>query len=108
LVGVSIMSFTLWPYYGTVVAGAVLVGIGVVVARAGLATMTQKLTPDHVRGRVESAVNMIIGISTVGAQGLSGVVGELLSPQIVFLGAGAITAVAGIAALWVLRGRAER
>jgi MFS family permease len=108
LVGVAIMSFTLWPYYGTVVAGAVLVGVGVVVARAGLATMTQKLTPDHVRGRVESAVNMIIGISTVGAQGLSGVVGELLSPQIVFLGAGAITAVAGIAALWVLRGRAER
>jgi MFS family permease len=105
LVGVAIMSFTLWPTYGTVVAGAVLVGIGVVIARAGLATMTMRLTPDHVRGRVESAVNMIIGVSTVGAQGLSGVAGELLSPQIVFLGAGAITAVAGIAALWVLRDR---
>lgn len=105
LVGAATMSFALWPYYGTVVAGAVLVGIGIVIARAGLATMTQRLTPDYIRGRVESAVNMIIGISNVGAQGVSGVVGELLSPQIVFLGGGAITAVAGVATLWALRSR---
>jgi hypothetical protein len=52
------------------------------------------------RGRVESAVNMIIGVSSVGAQGASGVLGELLSAQTVFLGAGAITAAAGIAILW--------
>ncbi|MCK4831716.1 MAG: MFS transporter [Anaerolineales bacterium] len=100
LVGLAIMSFTLLPYYETVVLGAVLVGIGVVIARAGLATMTQKLTPDRMRGRVESAVNMIIGVSSVGAQGASGVLGELLSAQIVFLGAGAITAAAGAAILW--------
>jgi MFS family permease len=104
LVGLAIMSFTLMPYYGTVVVGAVLVGIGIVIARAGLATLTQKLTPDHIRGRVESAVNMVIGISNVGSQGLSGVMGELLTAQIVFLGAGAITAVAGIATLGMLRG----
>ncbi len=103
LVGLAIMSFTVLPYYETVVAGAVLVGVGVVIARAGLATMTQRLTPDHVRGRVESAVNMIIGVSTVGAQGLSGVMGELLSAQVVFMGAGAITATAGLAAFWALR-----
>jgi len=103
LVGLAIMSFTLLPHYGTVVVGAVLVGIGIVIARAGLATMTQKLTPDHIRGRVESAVNMIIGVSNVGSQGASGVLGELLTAETVFLGAGAITAVAGVAALWTLR-----
>lgn len=103
LVGVAIMTFTLVPYYATVVVGAVLVGVGVVIARAGLATMTQKLTPDYVRGRVESAVNMIIGISNVGSQGISGVVGQLLTAPVVFLCAGAITAVAGVAAILTLR-----
>ncbi len=96
LVGLAVMSFTLFPSYGVVVVGAVLVGVGVVIARAGLATMTQELTPDRIRGRVESAVNMIIGVSNAGAQGTSGVMGELLSAQTVFLGAGAITALAGI------------
>lgn len=107
LVGLAIMSFTLLPYYETVVAGAMLVGIGVVIARAGLATMTQKMTPDFIRGRVESAVNMIIGVSNVGSQGISGVVGEFLSAQTVFLGAGAVTAIAGLATLWILRGNHE-
>ena len=104
LVGVAIMSFSVYPRYATVVIGAVLVGVGVVVARAGLATLTQKLTPDYIRGRVESAVNMIIGISNVGSQGVSGVVGEFLSAQVVFLAAGGITALAGVATLWALRG----
>ena len=103
LVGAAIMSFTLLPHYATVVVGAVLIGIGMVIARAGLATMTQRLTPDYIRGRVESAVNMIIGISSVGAQAASGIVGELLSAQIVFLGAGAITAAAGVAAILALK-----
>ncbi len=105
LVGMAIMAFTLVPTYGSLVVGAVLVGIGVVIARAGLATMTQKLTPDYIRGRVESAVNMIIGISNVGSQGISGVVGQLLSASTVFLYAGAITALAGIAAILALRDR---
>ncbi|MBN1316660.1 MAG: MFS transporter [Anaerolineales bacterium] len=104
LVGVAIMSFTLLPYYETVVVGAVLVGIGLVIARAGLATITQKISPDHIRGRVESAVNMIIGVSNVGAQAVSGILGEFLSAEIVFLGAGAITTVAGITTLYILRG----
>lgn len=103
LVGLAIMGFTLVPHYSTVVVGAVLVGIGVVIARAGLATMTQKLTPDYIRGRVESAVNMIIGISNVGSQGVSGVVGQLLSAPVVFLCAGAITALAGVVAFLTLR-----
>ena len=104
LVGTAVMSFALLPSYGLIVMSAVLVGIGIVVARAGLATMTQKLTPDPIRGRVESAVNMIIVVSNIGSQGASGVIGQFLSAPVVFLGAGAITVVAGITTLWSLRG----
>jgi predicted MFS family arabinose efflux permease len=104
LVGAAVMSFSFLPSYGFIVVSAVLVGIGIVVARAGLATMTQRLTPDPIRGRVESAVNMIIGVSNVGSQGASGVIGEFLSAPVVFMGAGAITVVAGITTLWSLRG----
>jgi len=51
-------------------------GCGLVVARAGLATLTQQLVPDEVRGRVESAVNMIVSVSAAASQGLAGVLGD--------------------------------
>jgi predicted MFS family arabinose efflux permease len=75
------------------------------VARAGLATLTQQLVPDHVRGRVESAVNMTVSVSTASAQGLAGLLGDshFLGVQGVFIGAGVITLLAGLGAIYTLR-----
>lgn len=74
-------------------------------ARAGLATLTQQLVPDEVRGRVESAVNMIVSVSAAASQGLSGLLGDphFLGVQGVFVGAGVITLTSGIGAIYALR-----
>jgi hypothetical protein len=58
-----------------------------------------------VRGRVESAVNMIISVSAASAQGLSGLLGDphFLGVQGVFVGAGVVTLTAGVSAIYALR-----
>jgi MFS family permease len=105
-VGIAIVVFALAPNFGFVLVAAVGIGLCLVVARAGLATLTQQLVPDQVRGRVESAVNMTVSVSTASAQGLAGVLGDphFLGVQGVFIGAGVITLMAGLGAIYALRG----
>ena len=105
-VGVAIIAFALAPHFGFVLVAAAGIGLCLVVARAGLATLTQQLVPDAVRGRVESAVNMIVSVSAASSQGLSGLLGDphFLGVQGVFVGAGVITLLAGISAVYLLRG----
>jgi MFS family permease len=104
-VGVAIIAFALAPSFGFVLIAAAAIGLCIVVARAGLATLTQRLVPDDVRGRVESAVNMMVSVSTTAAQGFAGVLGDphVLGVQGVFIGAGGITLAAGIGAMYGLQ-----
>jgi MFS family permease len=105
-VGIAIIVFALAPHFGLVLIAAAGIGLCLVVARAGLATLTQQLVPDEVRGRVESAVNMMVSVSTAAAQGLSGLLGDphFLGVQGVFVSAGVITLAAGVSAIYALRG----
>jgi MFS family permease len=105
-VGVAIIVFAVTRSFGLVLVAAAGIGLCLVVARAGLATLTQQLVPDQVRGRVESAVNMVVSVSTAVSQGLSGLLGDphFLGVQGVFIGAGVITLTAGLSAIYALRG----
>ncbi len=105
-VGIAIIVFALAPNFAFVLIAAAAIGLSLVVARAGLATLTQQLVPDQVRGRVESAVNMIVSVSQATAQGLAGLLGDphFLGVQGVFISAGAITLLSGISAVYALRG----
>ena len=105
--GLAIIAFAVVPNYPLVLVAVAIIGLSIVVARAALATLTQSLVPDEKRGRVESAVTMVIGASTSASMALSGVFGDLIGVQAVFLAAGVITIVAGVAASYTLRG-AER
>jgi DHA3 family macrolide efflux protein-like MFS transporter len=109
-VGVAIIVFALAPNFGFVLVAAAAIGLCLVVARAGLATLTQQLVPDQVRGRVESAVNMVVSVSTASAQGLAGLLGDphFLGVQGVFVSAGVITLMAGISSIYALRGAVQR
>jgi len=78
-------------------------GLCIVVARGALDTITQTLAPDEVRGRVQSAVTLIVIAGTAGAEGVSALVGHFLGVQTVFVVAGLVTAVAGVAAVYALR-----
>ena len=109
-VGIAIIVFALAPHFGFVLVAAAGIGLCLVVARAGLATLTQQLVPDQVRGRVESAVNMVVSVSTASAQGLAGLLGDphFLGVQGVFVSAGVITLMSGIASVYALRGAVQR
>ena len=107
ILGLAIIAFAVAPSYPLVLVAVAIIGLSIVSARAALATLTQSLVPDEKRGRVESAVTMVIGASTSASMALSGVFGDLIGVQAVFITAGVITIVAGVAASYTLQG-AER
>jgi MFS family permease len=103
LAGIAIVAFAWAPTYWVVLISVAVLGMSVVVARGALETIVQTLTPDEVRGRVQSATNLLVVISTTLAQGLSAVLGALLGVQSIFVAAGVLTALTGAAATYILR-----
>ena len=102
--GISIIAFAAAPSYALVMVSMIVIGLSIVSARAALATLTQALVPDEKRGRVESAVAMVIGAATSASIGLAGIFGDLVGVQAVFFAAGIVTAIAGLGAGYVLSG----
>ncbi len=70
--------------------------------------MTQALVSDAQRGRVESAMVTVIGIGTMGALIMAGVLGDIVGPKSVFVLTGVVVLLAGIASIFTLRGAEER
>lgn len=104
LAGVAIVAFAYASSYTVVLVSVAVVGACVVMARGALDTISQALSPDDMCGRVQSAVNMLVVGGMALAEGLSGVLGDLLGVQVVFIAAGLITGLTGVAAALVLRG----
>jgi MFS family permease len=107
LAGGAVVAFAYAPNYVVVLASVVVIGMCVVVARGALNAITQTLAPDEIRGRVQSAVNIIVVSSTAISEGLSAVIGSLIAVQTVFVAAGVVTAVTGLVAVFVLRDAAR-
>jgi MFS family permease len=103
LAGGAIIGFAYAPAYLIVLLSVIILGMCIVIARGAPDTMVQTLSPDEVRGRVQSAVALIVAAGTALAQGLSAFLGHFLGVQTVFVGAGLITAAAGFATIYTLR-----
>jgi len=107
LAGAAIVAFAFAPNYTVVLVSIAIIGLCVVMARGALDTITQALSPDAVRGRVQSAVNLLVVAATAMAEGLSALLGSLMGVQTVFVAAGVVTALTGVAATFVLRSAAR-
>jgi MFS family permease len=107
ILGIGILLFAVAPVYWVVLVGALLVGLCVVSARTTLAAMTQALVPDSQRGRVESAMVTVIGIGTMGALMMAGILGDVVGPKSVFFITGVVVLLAGVASIYALRGPEE-
>jgi len=107
VLGLGILIFALAPVYWLVLVGALVVGLCVVSARTTLAAMTQALVPDSQRGRVESAMVTVIGLGTMGALIMAGILGDVVGPASIFVATGIVVLGAGVASIFSLRG-AER
>jgi DHA3 family macrolide efflux protein-like MFS transporter len=103
VLGGGILVFALAPGYWLVLIGALVVGLCVVSARTTLAAMTQALVSDSQRGRVESAMVTVIGIGTMGALAMAGILGDMVGPTSVFVVTGLVVLVAGGASIFTLR-----
>jgi MFS family permease len=108
ILGCGILVFALAPAYWLVLVGALVVGFCVVAARTTLAAMTQALVPDSQRGRVESAMVSVIGIGTMGALIMAGILGDIVGPGSVFMVTGVVVLVAGVASIFSLREAEEQ
>ncbi len=106
--GVGILVFALAPVYWLVLLGALLVGLCVVSARTTLAAMTQALVSDAQRGRVESAMVTVIGLGSMGALMMAGLLGDIVGPKSVFMLTGILVLLAGVASIFSLRGAEEK
>jgi MFS family permease len=108
VLGAGILIFALAPVYWLVLIGALVVGLCVVSARTTLAAMTQALVPDSQRGRVESAMVTVIGIGTMGALIMAGILGDVVGPESVFVFTGVVVLLAGLASIFALRGAEQK
>ena len=107
LAGASIVAFAFAPNYAVVLVSLAVIGLCVVMARGALDTISQALSPDTVRGRVQSAVNLLVVTATAMAECLSALLGSLIGVQVVFAAAGVVTALTGVAAIFTLRSAAR-
>jgi MFS family permease len=103
VLGGGILVFALSPVYWLVLLGALVVGFCVVAARTTLAAMTQALVPDSQRGRVESAMVSVIGMGSMGALVMAGILGDVVGPVRIFVITGIVVLIAGVASVFSLR-----
>lgn len=102
LLGLAFMGFGAAPRFDLVLILAFIIGLAVVTARSALAALIQALVPDEKRGRVESAINTIVAVSSLAAFLLSGVLGELVGLRAVFVLSGLLTVLVGLGVAYTL------
>lgn len=107
IAGIAIVAFAFAPNYTVVLISIAIIGMCVVMARGALDTISQALSPDAMRGRVQSATNMLVVAATTMAEGISALLGSLIGVQVMFWAAGVLTTLTGIVAIFVLRSAAR-
>jgi DHA3 family macrolide efflux protein-like MFS transporter len=87
------------------VPAALLLLYGINTSTGGVAytTLLQQRIPDDYRGRVFSAFNMVWQGGRLASLALAGVVVDVLSVQILYIGAGALLILAGVLGLRAMR-----
>ncbi len=81
-----------------------VIGFAIVPTNAGVATLSQTLIPDSMRGRVSGALNASISGATIISMGLAGVTAAAIGVRNVFLVSGGLAILAGLLARFMLRG----
>ena len=75
------------------------IGMAMMPVNAAVATLTQVLVSDELRGRIGAALQTMIGAANITSMALAGVLAGLMGVRNVFVLAGAITMLAGVLAI---------
>jgi len=104
LQGVAVGAFALHPQLAIVLLLTAMIGISLIVARAVLSTLTQAIPPEELRGRVQSAFNLIFTAPLTGAIGLAGILLSILPRDLVMIGFSVVLITTAWLAANMLRG----
>jgi MFS family permease len=99
LTGLIALSGTIWHLLLILFA----VGWLVTPLQAAVATIMQTAVDDHMRGRIGAALNTVLSTASLVSMGLAGVFGQLVGIRTVFILAGIVTVLAGLAAIMIFR-----
>ena len=75
------------------------IGLAIMPVNASIATLTQTLVSDELRGRIGAALQTMIGAASITSMALAGVLAGLVGVRNVFLMAGVLAIIAGIIAI---------
>ncbi len=75
------------------------IGLVVTPVNAAIATLTQTLVSDALRGRIGSALQTMVGAANITSMALAGVLAEIVGVRHVFLLAGLMAVLAGVIAI---------
>jgi len=75
------------------------IGLAIMPVNASIATLTQTLVSDELRGRIGAALQTMIGAASITSMALAGVLAGLVGVRNVFLMAGVLAIIAGIVAI---------
>jgi len=101
-IGVLIALTGAAPSFAFALLATFAIGVCASPVEAAVATLTQTLVPDAMRGRTNSAMNTAFTAATVAAMAVAGTLGDAVGVRRVFYVVGAITVLAGIGAAWLV------
>ncbi len=103
--GISIGAISQVRNIWQVLALLFLVGWLVTPLNAAISTLTQTLVSDELRGRVGSSLNMLVTTANIASMAMAGTLADMLGVRMVFILAGGMSILAGLAARWVFSGQ---
>ncbi len=104
-IGVGIGSISLVRSIWHVLGLLFLLGWLVTPLNASLSTLTQTMVSDELRGRVGSSLNMLITTANIVSMAAAGSVADMIGVRSVFVLAGGISILSGLAAFWIFSGQ---
>jgi MFS transporter, DHA3 family, macrolide efflux protein len=102
VIGIAISAMGLAPTFGFIIAMGFIVGLGVVPANSGMATMMQMAVPDLKRGRVGSSLNAFSTAASLISMAFAALMGDLIGLRTIYIVFGSFIGLAGLLVIWIV------
>jgi MFS family permease len=96
VVGIAISAMGMAPTFSFIIAMGFVVGLGIVPAQSGVATMMQMAVPDLKRGRVGSSLNAFSTAASLISMAFAALMGDLIGLRTVYVVFGLFICLAGL------------
>jgi DHA3 family macrolide efflux protein-like MFS transporter len=103
VIGISMAAMGIAPTFGFIIAMGLFVGLGIVPAESGVATMMQMAVPDLKRGRVGSSLNAFSTAASLTSMSFAALLGDWIGLRTVYLVFGSFIVISGLLSIWIVK-----